>query len=96
MFPTTSPLEPKGSISLQGYCFINGKYRACEIIEASAETQSARVRVLGSLFETTVTFRQMVNVALKYGNGEVLQNFGAPKINKPESIEYIQFSQVQS
>ena len=91
MSPINIPHEGKGRITLRGYCFVNDTWRECEILEASAKTQSASVRVLGSLFESIVTFRHIANIALKYGNGEILQNFGAPRASNPASLAYIQY-----
>ena len=84
------PPEGKGQINLTAYAFVNGKYRECIIIEASAVTQSAVVQVLGSLFMQAVPFRSIANVALKYDDGTIAKNFGAPKASKPETIEYIE------
>lgn len=84
------PPEGKGSISLTARAFVNGSYRECIIIEASAVTQSAVVQVLGSLFMQVVPFSQIANVALKYDDGTVLQSFGAPRVHRLESIEYVE------
>ena len=98
MSPINIPPEGKGQITLRGYCFIQAEkaYKECVIIEASSVTQSAVVQVLGSLFMQAVPFRNIANIALKYDDGTVAQNFGAPKASKPESVEFIQYSQVQS
>lgn len=89
MSPINIPPEGKGSITLRGYCFINGSYRECLIIEASSLTQSAKVQIIGSLFVRDVTFQNIANIALKYDDGTIAQNFGAPRTNRPESIEFI-------
>ncbi|HLO29405.1 MAG TPA: hypothetical protein VK249_09735, partial [Anaerolineales bacterium] len=73
----------------RGYCYIDGAYRECLIIEASSVTQSAVVQILGSLYMQAVPFRNIANVALKYDSGEVVQNFGAPRLSNPASLEYI-------
>jgi hypothetical protein len=90
------PPEGKGQARLMCQAQIAGKWRECEIESADASTQWATVCIHGSLFSVQVKFAQIQNVALKYPNGEILQNFGAPRVNKPESIAYIQYSQVQS
>ena len=90
MSPINIPTEGKGQITLRGYCFVNGKYRECLIIEASSVTQSAVVQVLGSLFMQPVAFRHIANIALKYDDGTVAQNFGAPRVNRRESLEFIE------
>jgi hypothetical protein len=90
MSPINIPPEGKGQINLVARCFIMGAYRECFIIEASSITQSAVVQVLGSLFMQPVPFRNIANVALKYDDGTVAKNFGAPKASKPESVEYIE------
>ena len=89
------PPEGKGSISLHGYCFVNGQYRECLIIEASSITESAVVQVLGSHFMQSVSFRNIANVALKYDDGTIVQNFGAPRVGNPESIEYTEDAYTQ-
>lgn len=88
MSPINIPPEGKGSISLIARAFVNGEYRECIIIEASAVTQSAVVLVHGSLFMQVVPFCSIANVALKYDSGEVLQSFGAPRLSRPESVEF--------
>ena len=90
MSPINIPPEGKGTISLRGYCFINGAYRECLILEASSLTQSARVQVLGSLFVRDITFRNIANIALKYDDGTIAQNFGAPRTSRPESLDFIE------
>ena len=84
MFPDTS----KGSINLVARVFLMGEYRECLVLDACAKTQMAKVQIKGTIFPALVLFRQIANVALKYDNGEIVQNFGAPRLNRPESIEY--------
>lgn len=71
------PPEGKGAITLQAYCFINGMWRQCIILEAQAGI--AQVVILGALPQFTVPFRNIQNVCLKYADGTILQNFGAPR-----------------
>ena len=89
MFPDTS----KGQIRLMCYASLAGAYRECEILDADASTQRAKVRRDGSLFNVEIGFAQIQNVCLKYDNGEVVQNFGAPRVTRPESLEFIRFHQ---
>ena len=90
----TAVTEPKGAINLCARVQILGIWYEAHIIEASAKTQSARVRVPGR-FNAIVSFSSIQNVALKYADGTVLQSFGAPKVSNPASIEYIQYAEVQ-
>lgn len=67
-----------------------------ELLEANAETQKARIRRPGK-WSVEVEFRQISCVSLRWDNGIVEKCFGAPKVKRPESIEYIQHTtQVQS
>jgi len=92
MSPINIPPEGKGQITLHGYCFIQAEkaYKECLIIEASSVTQSAVVHVLGSLYMQTVHFRNIANIALKYDDGTIAQNFGAPRTSRPESLDFIE------
>jgi hypothetical protein len=84
MFPDTST----GALNLTAWCLIYNHWRECFVIEAHATDQTALVQIKGSFFEITVPFHRIQNVSLKYDNGEILQSFGAPRVNNPESIAY--------
>ena len=71
------PPEGRGPISLYAYCFIGGMWRQCIILEAV--NQVAQVSILGALPVFNVPFSQIQNVCLKYADGTILQNFGAPR-----------------
>lgn len=86
--PYPSITEPHGTIHLCARVLIGNQYAETHVIEADADTQTAIVRVPGRQ-TITVSFWQIVNIALKYSNGEVIQNFGAPRINRPESLAFI-------
>lgn len=77
MSPINIPPEGKGAITLQAYCFINGAWRQCFILEA--QNQVAQVAILGTFPVFNIPFRNIQNVCLKYADGTVLQNFGAPR-----------------
>ena len=96
MSPINTPPEGKGQVNLVARCFIMGEYRECFVIDANAKTQMARVMIVGTLVNASVCFSSIQNVAYKYDSGEILQSFGAPKTANPDSIAYIQFSEVQS
>lgn len=89
----TAVTEPKGTINLCARVSIAGNWFEAIILEASAETQSARVRVPGRGV-AVVPFRNIANVALKYADGTVIESFGAPRVQVPASIEYIQYASV--
>lgn len=62
----------------------------CEIIEADASTQTAEIQIRGSLYSTIVPFSKIQNVALKHAiSGRILENFGKPRVNVPDSLAYI-------
>jgi hypothetical protein len=91
MFPDTSP----GSIVLTCWAYTRGAWRECFITEADATTQTVEIHVKGTIINERVPFSRVQNVALKYAiSGHVLQNFGAPRIHRPESIAYIQYATV--
>ena len=85
----TAFTEGRGCIKLSARVLIGSDYVEANILDASAETHTARVRVPGR-FDITVPFSAIANVALKYGNGEIIENFGKPNINRVESIAYIE------
>jgi len=87
------PPEGKGAINLVARVHIMGQYRECFVLDANAKTQTAKVQIKGTLYPALVMFRQIQNVALKYDNGEIIQNFGAPKLSNPESVAYIRQAQ---
>jgi hypothetical protein len=97
MFNLPIPPEGKGQITLRGYCYIPAEraYKECLIVEASSVTQSAVVQVMGSLFMQVVPFRSIVNVALKYDDGTIAQNFGSPRVSNPASVEYCEDAYTQ-
>lgn len=90
------PPDGKGPIRLMCLASIAGKWRECEIESADAATQWATVRIHGSLFSVGVQFSHIQNVALKYADGTIVQNFGSPKVSNPASLEFVQYQQVQS
>lgn len=77
MSPFNIPPEGKGAITLQAYCFVNNAWRQCIIIEAQAG--EAQVFILGALPVFTVPFRNIQNVCLKYADGTIIENYGAPR-----------------
>lgn len=81
--------EGKGTIKLMCRAFVLNANIEAEILETNAESQTATIRRPGRL-PFVVHFRNIQNVCLKYADGEVIENFGPPKVNKPESIAYIQ------
>jgi hypothetical protein len=85
----TAVTEPKGTIYLCAWVSINGQWFEGHILEASAETQGARVIVPGR-GTFTVEFRHISNVCLKYADGTVIESFGSPKLSRPESVPYLQ------
>lgn len=85
MFPDTS----KGAINLTARVYLMQAWRECFLLDACASTQLAKVQIKGTLYPAIVHFHQIQNVALKYDNGEVVQNFGAPDHTRPESLAYI-------
>jgi hypothetical protein len=89
----TAVTEPKGTINLVAWVYIGSQCFEGHILEASAETQSARVQIPGR-GSYTVAFRHISNVALKYADGTVIQSFGSPKASRPESLEFIQHAAV--
>ena len=93
MFPDTS----KGAINLIAWVSVLGIgcFQAF-VLDADAQTQWVEVQRPGQLFSIRVQFSSIQNVALKYDNGEVLQNFGAPRIARPESLEFIQYREVSA
>jgi hypothetical protein len=65
-------------------------WRECEIVEADASTQTAKVHQRGSLYNALVPFSKIQNVALRHAiSGRIVQNFGKPDPTRPESIAYI-------
>ena len=96
MSPINIPPEGKGQIHLMCQASIMGKWRECEVIEADSATQWVEVRLHGSLFTVRVQFSHIQNVALKYADGTIVQNFGSPKLSNPASLEFIQYQSVQS
>lgn len=86
----TAVTEPKGTINLCARVFIGSQCFEGHILEASAETQSARVIVPGR-GSYTVEFRHISNVCLKYADGTVIESFGSPKLSRPESVPYLQY-----
>lgn len=87
------PPEGKGSLRLIAHCFVAGVYFEAELLEADSAAQQATVKRRGQLFSMVIQFRNIQNVALKYDDGTIAQNFGAPRTNNPASLEYIQFAQ---
>ena len=85
------PPDGKGAIYLMCQAQIMGKWRECEVIEANSETQWVTVRIHGSLHNVQVQFSHIQNVALKYADGTIVQNFGSPKVSNPASLEFIQY-----
>lgn len=73
-------------IQLQAKVYLLDAWRDVEVIETNTQTQTLTVEV-GNLTIQGVPFKNVQNVALKEGF-EVLQNFGAPKANKPETLAY--------
>jgi hypothetical protein len=96
MSPINTPPDGKGAIVLSCYAMLAGRWFNCLVIDADANTQTATVQRPGQLFTILVPFRDIQNVALKYSNGEILQNFGAPKVSNPASLEFIQYAQVSA
>jgi hypothetical protein len=85
--------DPKGTINLCARVLINDQCVETHILNTDATTQTAEVRIPGR-YNLIVNFKQIVNVALKYADGTVIENFGAPRIHKPESIAYIQHAEL--
>ena len=81
--------EPHGTINLSARIMLNGQQVETHIIDADAETQCAFVRIPGR-YDIAIPFSNILNVALKYSNGEIIENFGRPTTTRPESIAYIQ------
>jgi hypothetical protein len=96
MSPINIPPDGKGPIVLACQACIMGVYRECIIEDADAAAQVVHVRLKGSLFCIMVPFRDVQNIALKHTSGEVLQNFGAPRLSNPASLAFIQYQSVQS
>ena len=81
--------DPHGTISLSARIMLNGQQVETHLLDADAETQSALVRIPGR-YDLAVPFSNILNVALKYSNGEIIENFGRPTTTRPESIAYIE------
>jgi hypothetical protein len=73
-------------IQLQAKVYFLDAWRDVEIIETNTQAQTLTVEI-GNLTIQGVSFRNVHNVALKDG-AEVLQSFGAPRCNNPESLAY--------
>lgn len=89
--------EGKGTLRLVAWVSIPGigTFEAT-VIDASAQTQKVTVQRRGHQFSVIIDFRNVQNVALKYEDGTIEQNFGAPKASKPETIAYIQYAEVSA
>lgn len=86
MFPDTSP----GPIVLCCWAYTAGAWRECFVNDADANTQTVEVTPKGTLINERVPFSHVQNVALKCSiSGEIVQNFGAPRIHRPETLAYI-------
>lgn len=96
MSPINTPPEGRGSINLKARAFIQGSYRECFILEASAVTQTAQIQISGSLFVRDVPFSAIASVSLVYDDGTVIKSFGAPRVSRPESVEFAQREQVDA
>jgi hypothetical protein len=94
MSPINVPPDTKGAIILSCYAMLAGRYFECLVIDADAEKQTAEVQRPGSLFSILVPFRDIQNVTLKYSNGEIIENFGAPRSKNPASLAFIQYASV--
>jgi len=86
--------EGKGTINLCARVTIAGVNFEAIVLEASAETQSCRIRVPGR-FDAIVTFGNIQSASLKYADGTVIQSFGAPRASNPASLEYIQYCEAK-
>lgn len=73
-------------IQLQAKVYLLDAWRDITVIETNTQAQTLKGEI-GNLTIEGIPFRNVQNVALK-DNGEILQNFGAPKTNNPESIAY--------
>jgi len=73
-------------IQLQAKVYILDAWRDVEVIETDTQEQTLTVEV-GNLTIVGVPFGNVQNVALKE-NAQVLQNFGAPRCNNPETLAY--------
>ncbi|MCI0554940.1 MAG: hypothetical protein L0287_28670 [Anaerolineae bacterium] len=80
---------PTTRIYLRAWVMLEGGSHQCEIITADAATQTADVVRRGQNRIERVPFHHIQNVALVSTRGEVIQNFGAPKLHREESILYI-------
>ena len=80
---------PHGTISLSARVMLNGQQVETHLLDADAETKTAFVRIPGRC-NLAVPFSNILNVALKYSNGEIIENFGRPTTTRPESIAYIE------
>ena len=72
-------------IKLYARTYILGNWHEAEILD-SGETLTLKV---GSLTIQGVPLCNVLNVALKEANGEVVENFGKPNSNRPETLAYI-------
>jgi hypothetical protein len=82
--------EGKGKLRLVCWVAITGiGYWEADVIEADAETQRVTIQRRGRPFPVIVQFSAVQNVALKWNDGTIEHNFGAPKADKPETVEYI-------
>ena len=89
MFPDFYP----GPIYLGAWVQIGGVSFQAIVVDADAQTQTAQVIRLGTLFEQSVPFSALSSVALKEGD-RVIQAFGRPVVNT--APEWVRFAEVQS
>ena len=73
-------------IKLQAKCYLLDAWRDVDVIETNTQEQTLTVEI-GNLTIQGVPFGNVHNVALKDG-AEVLQSFGRPKANNPETLAY--------
>jgi len=78
-----------GRIYIRAWVMLDGGMYQCELTHADAGTQRAAVIVRGTVTERVISFDKIQNVALVYTDGTIIQNFGAPKVTREESIFFV-------
>lgn len=73
-------------IQLQAKVYLFDAWRDVEVTETNTQAQTITAEI-GNLTIQGIPFRNIQNVALKDG-AEVLQNFGKPHTNNPETLAY--------